>query len=162
MQETKYHTSSPVFLHYDCFPNKLCQLHTCSKDPVADFLGLAAPSSQSWRRQGGSVPPRTVSVLQIWGKYLEIKRHLFKLALVLLSKVQEVFKSEEVFLEMLSFRGIQALKNSKILLVIGFIMYMTLKIIASVFVQNKKIENSKFLPFLTEIILFGYLMGPWG
>lgn len=140
MRYTKYHTSRPIFLRRNCFPTQLCPLHTCSKDPLSHFLEIAAPSPQSWRGQGGTVPPQTVSVLQIWGKYVGIKRHLLKLAL-LLYKVQEIFKSKEVFLEFLSFRGIRALNVSKILLIIGFIVYMTLKIIPSVFVQNKKREK---------------------
>lgn len=111
VQCTKYHASSPIFLHYDCFPNKLWQLQTLSKDDIAHFWGIAAPSPQSWRGRGGSVPPQTVWVLQIWGKYVGIKRHFLKLVLLLLYKVQEIFKSKEVFLEMLSFRGIWALKK---------------------------------------------------
>lgn len=56
-----------------------------------------------------------------------IKRHLLKLALLLLHKAQEIFTREKVFLEILSFRSIQALKISKILLIIGFVVHMSLK-----------------------------------
>lgn len=95
---------SQIFVCYNYFPSKLLQLHAQSKDPIADFLGLTAPSPQCWGDRVG-VLPQTVPALQIWGKYIRIKKHLLKL-LWLLYKVQEVFKSKEVFLEMLSFRGI--------------------------------------------------------
>lgn len=45
---------SQIFLCYNYFPSNLHQFHAHSKDPVADFLGLAAPSPQSWGAQGGS------------------------------------------------------------------------------------------------------------
>lgn len=63
--------------------------------------------------------------------------------------------SSEVLIEILSFKGTQAIKISKILPTTGFILHMILKIIPSVLIQNKKkLENSNFLPFLTEIIPF--------
>lgn len=82
-----------------------------------------------------------------------MKRHFLRLALLLFYEVQDIFKSKEVFPEMLSFEGIQATKISRSLFTVYFLMCRTWKNIPSVSVPTKT-ENSNFLPFLAEIILF--------
>lgn len=80
-----------------------------------------------------SVPPQPLSGLQTWGRTAESKGICLNYYYIKSKK-----SSSEVLIEILSFKGTQAIKISKILPITGFILHMILKIIPSVLIQNKK------------------------
>lgn len=140
LQNTNY-TFSPTVLLYCCSSNQLCQLILLLH---LDSLGLTTPSPLSWRGQlGGSVPPQIVCGKDLW-EVIGIKRHLLKLALLLLRKAHEIFTREKVYLGSWSFAGIQALKISKFLLIIGFNVHMSSKTMPAVFVKKTNKKKSQF------------------